>query len=50
MKCQILVSRKSKKIISRCRLLKFLPSMQTVKEWPRVAVYSDVVKSLLLST
>ena len=32
MKCQILFSKKSKKIISRCRLLKFLPSMQSVKK------------------
>ena len=30
MKCQILFSRKNKKSISKCRLLKFLPSMQSV--------------------
>ena len=28
MKCQILFSRKNKKSISKCRLLKFLPGMQ----------------------
>ena len=32
MKCQILFSRKNKKNISECHLLKFLPSMQSVKE------------------
>ena len=32
MKCQILFSQKSKKNTSRCRLLNFLPSMQSVKE------------------
>ena len=30
MKCQILFSRKDKKNISKCRLLKFLPSIQSV--------------------
>ena len=30
MKCQILFSMKNKKNISKCRLLKFLPSMQSV--------------------
>ena len=29
MKCQILFVRKNKKIISKCCLLKFLPSMQS---------------------
>ena len=32
MKCQILFSRKNKKNISKCHLLKFLPSMQSVTE------------------
>ena len=32
MKYQIPFSRKNKKNISKCRLLKFLPSMQSVKE------------------
>ena len=31
-KCQILFSRKNKKNISKYRLLKFLPSMQSVKK------------------
>ena len=31
MKCQILFSRKNKKNISKCHLLKFLPSMQSIK-------------------
>ena len=31
MKCQILFSRKNKKNILKCCLLKFLPSMQSVK-------------------
>ena len=30
MECQILSSRKNKKNISKCHLLKFLPSMQSV--------------------
>ena len=29
-KCRILISRKSRKNVSKCRLLKFLPSMQSV--------------------
>ena len=32
MKCQILFSGKNKKTISICRLLKILPSMQSVKK------------------
>ena len=32
MKCQILFPRKNKKNISKCRLLKYLPSMQSVKQ------------------
>ena len=32
MKCQILLSRINKKNISKCRLLKFLPSMQSVND------------------
>ena len=32
MRCQILFSRKDKKNISKCRLLKFLPSMQSVNK------------------
>ena len=31
MKCQILFSRKNKINFSNCRLLKFLPSMQSIK-------------------
>ena len=31
MKCQILFSRKNKENISKCHLLKFLPSLQSVK-------------------
>ena len=31
MKCKILFSMKNKKTISKCRLLNFLPSMQSVK-------------------
>ena len=31
MKCQILISKKNKKFFSKCRLLKFLASMQNVK-------------------
>ena len=31
MKCQILLTRKNKKNISKCLLLKFLSSMQSVK-------------------
>ena len=30
MKCQILFSRKNKKNISKCHLMKFLPSMQSI--------------------
>ena len=33
MKCQILFSRKNKKNIPKCRLLKFLPRMQSVKAY-----------------
>ena len=32
MKCQILFSRKNKKNISACRLLKFLPSLESINE------------------
>ena len=32
MKCQILFSRKNKKDISKCCPLKFLPSMQSIKQ------------------
>ena len=34
MKCQILFSRKNKKNISNCRLLKFSPCMQSVNSFP----------------
>ena len=45
MKCQILFSRKNKKIFEKCCLLKFLPSMQSVisthwnPKWSNSSVY-----------
>ena len=38
MKCQILVSGKYKKYISKCRLLKILPSTQSVKDTIKIHV------------
>ena len=35
MKCQILFSRKNKKIVKKCRFMKFLPSMQSVNVFAR---------------
>ena len=32
MRCQVLFSRRNKKNISKCHLLKFLPSMQNVED------------------
>ena len=42
MKCQILFSRKIKKNISKCCLLKFLPSMQSVK-MPVTSAADDIL-------
>ena len=36
MKCHILFSEKNKKNISKCRLLKILPRVLSVKDGPRV--------------
>ena len=40
MKCQILFFKKNKKIISKCCLLKFLPSMQSVNPCPAEPGYT----------
>ena len=39
MKCQVLISRKNKKNISKCRLLEFLPSMQRVTSFEKGGKY-----------
>ena len=41
MKCQILFSRKNKKNISKCRLLQFLPSVQSVKKSGLWSIYGQ---------
>ena len=45
MKCQILFSRKNKKKISKCCLLKFLPSMQSVKAGLKYSLYENIILS-----
>ena len=55
MKCQILFSRKNKKNISKCRLLKFLPSMQgdnflNIRECSTEVEKSNNFKVLLITT
>ena len=42
MKCQILYYRKNKKSISKCCLLKFLSSMQSVNEWHLNSLHIDI--------
>ena len=41
MKCQILFSGKNKKNISKCRLLKILPRVLSVKLHPQINLYSE---------
>ena len=46
MKCQILISRKNKKNISKCRLLKVLPSIQSANKTPWIRKPKNCEQSL----